>query len=53
MKIKASLVQPEITKTPFAICEFEIDNKATPEQIRLKAAHKLLENFDIIFEEAK
>lgn len=47
MKIKAQLIQPGICKTPFAECELEVKENDSEEIIRLKAAHKLLENFDL------
>ena len=47
MKIKAQLIQPGIVKTPFAECEIEVEESDSEETIRIKAAHKLMENFDI------
>lgn len=53
MKITATLTQPGISKIPFAECEIEVKESDSDEIIRLKAAHKLLENFDIEIEAVK
>lgn len=53
MKIKAQLIQPGICKTPFSECEVEVNDSDSDETMLLKAAHKLLQNFDIEIKRVK
>jgi hypothetical protein len=47
MIIKAQLVQPGICETPFSEVEVEVEETDSEETMKLKAAHKLMENYDV------
>jgi len=47
IQVMAQLIQPEVWDIPLAECVIEVEKTDSEEKIMLKAAHKLLESFDI------
>jgi len=53
MKIKAQLIQPKVWDTPLTECIVEVEESDSEETIMLKAAHKLMESFEIKIKKVK